>query len=990
MKSGGVEQKNESFTPIADEALVPMGEASAPMETVNVKLTGTVTAWQRKDGEDYFCIDLPPNPREKLGYVQLDTDALVRAEVDGVAARALSSGPLYPENPSTSMLGALVNGSSAPRNRKVPAPKPLPCKIMVRTKKLDGKAMIVRRVSVDLARESTIRREEISVAIERKSSPRVADQWKTTWMQQFANFSDDFATFARQRLVSPGRAPMAATEYQLRELLEWLTPVDAVNDALEANRQMFASTKETPSVSLDTLKLPDIESHPWKKMTEALAVSKPATEPLAEHVPADFYYVRFSSLPKLLDTFEWIERDWMPSLYSDRAFFADRPTLSRNLSTRYHTELGLRTGPLTKLLGEAVVQDVALVGSDPYVVEGTDVSIVFRVKNKAGFEIALQESANSYASANGGIETKTASDGAALVRSNNGRVHSYRGWAKEGVYVVSNNQKAFSKIASASRGGSATLANEPDFQYTMARDTATKAADSNVFAFMGEAFVRAATGPKQKIAELRRAIALMELRAPGYAELLFRRYFEQAPANIKEMRDAKMLLDSDLEHHDGGKITYEIGKPTSSAWGTLESPLPLIDLPEVKLLTKTEAAAYARFAEAYHRSYAAFIDPISTRADIELGGSAPHMAYDVRILPPSHERKEREESSWAREFGLSRIHMKRQEGGLHMAVGIGKGSRLRRELEDFGSNAPLVGTMHLDWIGGVAQAGLFETNQVANVLAHEKERDGFGFIEQLAKLPFYIAVEVTSPLALSAMIAKLKSEIAGKGEEIEWSSALSHRGASIVRVRDKADGPNGFLQAFYTIHKKQFVIATREDVIKRVIEMIDAGTFSTTASDTPLGEGSTNLGFQVSLPTGGGFAEALRRGSAFENRRRFATGMASTSVERSAAILFEAFPETQSDPSKFESEARRIFGGVPKPHAKGAHFTYGPEGLGDSISGAAFDPKHLARSASGHDALAAFLSTIARFETEIAFDPEPKAGKEDVRSLHFKGRVDLH
>ena len=48
-----------------------------------------------------------------------------------------------------------------------------------------------------------------------------------------------------------------------------------------------------------------------------------------------------------------------------------------DLAARYEAELGLRQGPLTKLLGPTVVDDLAVVGSDPYLREGSDLSLVF-------------------------------------------------------------------------------------------------------------------------------------------------------------------------------------------------------------------------------------------------------------------------------------------------------------------------------------------------------------------------------------------------------------------------------------------------------------------------------------------------------------------------------------------------------------------------------------------------------------------------------------
>ena len=44
---------------------------------------------------------------------------------------------------------------------------------------------------------------------------------------------------------------------------------------------------------------------------------------------------------------------------------------------------------MTRLLGPAVIEDLAVVGSDPYLREGSDLTIVFRVTSKAAFDAGL-------------------------------------------------------------------------------------------------------------------------------------------------------------------------------------------------------------------------------------------------------------------------------------------------------------------------------------------------------------------------------------------------------------------------------------------------------------------------------------------------------------------------------------------------------------------------------------------------------------------------
>src|SRR6185436_13166303 len=75
----------------------------------------------------------------------------------------------------------------------------------------------------------------------------------------------------------------------------------------------------------------------------------------------------------------------------------------RSASDRYETELALERTGLTRLLGPQVVSELALVGSDPYLHEGSDVTLIFRLKNAALFSSALMGSLARRAEAHPGI-----------------------------------------------------------------------------------------------------------------------------------------------------------------------------------------------------------------------------------------------------------------------------------------------------------------------------------------------------------------------------------------------------------------------------------------------------------------------------------------------------------------------------------------------------------------------------------------------------------
>src|SRR5262249_53876582 len=71
------------------------------------------------------------------------------------------------------------------------------------------------------------------------------------------------------------------------------------------------------------------------------------------------------------------------------------------IKERYEQQLCLRSSWLGKTLGPAVVRSLALTGSDGYLREGSDLTVLFQVKNRAlflaGVEPYLQEARQKFA-----------------------------------------------------------------------------------------------------------------------------------------------------------------------------------------------------------------------------------------------------------------------------------------------------------------------------------------------------------------------------------------------------------------------------------------------------------------------------------------------------------------------------------------------------------------------------------------------------------------
>ncbi len=109
-------------------------------------------------------------------------------------------------------------------------------------------------------------------------------------------------------------------------------------------------------------------------------------ETIALHVPAECLYVRFGSFPNFL----WLRHrmeDWGGEL---RDVVSERG-LNFGLSDRMQRQLGMRESALAELLGEKVIADVALIGTDVFLREGAAIGMLFQAKSNSALAADLTQ-----------------------------------------------------------------------------------------------------------------------------------------------------------------------------------------------------------------------------------------------------------------------------------------------------------------------------------------------------------------------------------------------------------------------------------------------------------------------------------------------------------------------------------------------------------------------------------------------------------------------
>ncbi len=836
--------------------------------------------------------------------------------------------------------------------------------------------------------------------------PAVEARWADALAEELAaRSSSPFHHFAQRRVRErfepkktgkpglPGATPAGRQPRgDLAELMGTTTGATSIQEALQADRGLIlASTQQRPSVPLARVEGVGLAEHPWAEMLRAsTSRAAPPAEPLAAAVPAEFYFVRARGLLPLLDVL-----DRTDTLGTPAASVLQRRGERRDVAPRYEAELGLGRGPLTRALGPEVVEDLAVVGSDPYVHEGTDVTFLFRLKpgKKGLFDAAVAAALAAHGAAHGSVAfTKVKIQGAevSVARSPDGAIRQHRASVGAGdIELVSNSPGALARILEALQKKRPALSGELDFQYMLTRDAARAGAAAprdDILVFFGDRFVSEVVGPRQKILEARRQIALAELQTPGFAALLHGLLTGKSPASRDDLIKSGLLRKEELTHAGGGAIAWEPGKAARSAWGTPAAMTPLIDLPEPSAVTEAEASAYRRFAETYRSYWSRYIDPVAIRVGTSGQGGA--LSADVRVLPILDGSDYRD---LMREVGRARVEADPIPSGARAVLAIGQDADIRRELGSMLSDVVGRDRLKLDWLGewamvgvadepGLARAALGEGDvpqRPATEAERERRMDDF---EMLAGLPVYAAIAVKNQAgaAIALVAARKLAEEAIPGM-FTWGEVESRRGVSIVRVAVRDDDRSDrMVTVYYALAHGALYVALQERTIQRLVDDALDGRGPRAPAVGAAGAASpAQLVIDEASPAGAPLSTTLGwllEGELVDN---------ASQARAIADVLLRGAPESAAQPGSYEALGRAYLGYVPVTPA-GKLYAPAPDGARDPDRGTPHAPVYPALPVKGSP-VELLLAQLTRFRAELAFDDEPTPkGTDRLQSLHVR------
>lgn len=350
-----------------------------------------------------------------------------------------------------------------------------------------------------------------------------------------------------------------------------------------------------------------------------------AVEPIAMHVPHECFYVRFGDFRNYL----WL-RDLTEQWGGDLANMIAVRSIDYGANARIEQQLALKESALAKVLGPAVIQDVAILGMDTFLREGAAVGILFHARNNFALanDIRRQrrEALDSRQDATD-VAVQIAGRDVSYLSTPQGEIRSY--YIQDGDFHLVTTSKTIVKRVLEAGQGDGPLGASNEFRY--ARSVKPVERGDAVFAYFSDAFIRQLAGPQYRVEMTRRMRSLVEIETAHIAPLAARAEGYE-DFTIDDLVAARFLPSGFGRSVDGSELVNVEGRWVDSIRGAPGSFLPIPDV-AVQAVTADEAAEYERFRRAYQGDWQA-VDPImATVARAPRGEGVERITIELLVTP---------------------------------------------------------------------------------------------------------------------------------------------------------------------------------------------------------------------------------------------------------------------------------------------------------------------------------------------------------------------
>ena len=378
----------------------------------------------------------------------------------------------------------------------------------------------------------------------------------------------------------------------------------AMRETLQLQRlNARRSSKQADDISISSIRGVEVRSHPFDAMLRGQAGGQLS---LANRVPVDRFFAYFADAKALL---QYLDGG------SDFVFHGGASLTGRSndhqLNARYLERLGVDETWARRFLESGVVGELAVVMPDLFLIDGTDITVLLRLRHstlaKGMLNLIGIDALNhifEHGNKDGSVSYWSLQDDLLMISTHRGEL--------QGIQGLNSDDQGNSLGASA------------EFRYMLTQLPIED--ETRSYFYFSDPFIRRLVGPQVKIAQLRRLQARAEMEAATAALLLHRLDGNKGSPSLDELVAKKYMsppvLVTDMT------LTPD-GLARSQLFGSPARLQTLLSL-QVETATPAEKRAYEAYLNNYNRFWRRFFDPIAVRLN-QL--SEQEMEISTFILP---------------------------------------------------------------------------------------------------------------------------------------------------------------------------------------------------------------------------------------------------------------------------------------------------------------------------------------------------------------------
>lgn len=401
-----------------------------------------------------------------------------------------------------------------------------------------------------------------------------------------------------------------------------LSGAESVRLAMQKETVLRGASNEEPA----NVPLPDGVAPP--KITLPPLPAEIDVEPLALRVPEECFYIRCSNY----SAFRWLLSTINRQGGDLRNLLALRG-LDYGVQRRLEQQLSLRETVLSGLLGDTVIEDLAIIGNDTFFREGASVGLLFQARNGLLLGAHIRQERQAAREAHPELQEEKleiAGHEVSLLSSADQRVRSF--YAVEGDFHLVTTSRAMVRGFFEASEGKGSLGQLDEFRH--GRTVVPLSRGDAVFVYLSDPFFRAILGAHYRVEMTRRMQADADLEVVQLARRAAQA--EGHPSDLASLMEHGFLPRGFAHRPDGSHLLEGAdGRLVDSLRGARRSFLPVSDV-EITKITASEHRAYLEFSREYERLWRR-MDPVVVGIQVEprktAEGPREKVTIDAHITP---------------------------------------------------------------------------------------------------------------------------------------------------------------------------------------------------------------------------------------------------------------------------------------------------------------------------------------------------------------------